>query len=70
MRLLKSDEQRQVDRLVGEAITKLSEALAITRNAEERVVNGSVDTTAQYDLRDAIKCANKACTRLNAGQGQ
>jgi transcription termination factor Rho len=61
MRLLSSREQCQVNELVGEAITKLCEALAITVKAEGRVVNGSVDVTALYDLRDAIKSANKAC---------
>jgi hypothetical protein len=61
MKLLNRQEQREVDRLIGEAITKLCNALAIMIKAEERVVNGNVDVTAQYDLRDAIKYANKAC---------
>lgn len=61
MKLLNLQEQRQVNRLVGEAITKLCEALAVTVKAEERVVDGSVDVTAQYHLRDAVKMAGKAC---------
>jgi hypothetical protein len=61
MKLLSSQEQRQVNELVGEAITKLCEALAITVKAEERVINGSIDVSTQYDLREAVKLANKAC---------
>jgi hypothetical protein len=62
MRLLTTDEQRQMGQLVGEAITKFNEALAITVKARERVINGSVNVTAQFNLRNAIESASKACT--------
>lgn len=60
MLLLNQSEQRQVTELTGKAITNLCNALAIITKAEERVVNGSINVTIQYQIRDAISKANEA----------
>jgi hypothetical protein len=62
--LLNQTERRQVSRLIGRAITDLSNALAITTKAQERVINGSVNVTIQYTLRNAIKAIAEANNRM------
>lgn len=64
-RFLNEIEQQRVGRLIGEAITKLCDALAIIRQAEERTVTG-VNITIQYHLKEAVKEANKASNQITA----
>lgn len=68
MNFLNQQERRRVGELAGEAITALSEALAIVTKAKERVINGSVDVTIEYQLRDAIKAAAEASNKAVRGQ--
>jgi hypothetical protein len=53
--LLDPRERLQVGILTGDAITSLRKALTIVNKAKERIVNGSVDVTIEYLIRDAIK---------------
>jgi hypothetical protein len=66
MSTLNRQEQREVGRLLGEATTKLCEALAIAVKARERVVNGSPDITIQYQLRRAVKTIQEASENIRA----
>lgn len=60
MKLMNRDEQRDVLRLLKEAAVRLDDALTITTEAQKRVVNGNVNTTIQYQIRDAVKRVSEA----------
>lgn len=60
--MLNQEERDEVTKLVGKAITELCNALTIITKAKERVVNGSVNVTAERHLRDAVRSANACIT--------
>lgn len=62
--LLNQRERSKVLDLIGKGITNLSDALAIAIKAQERVVNGSVNVTVQFNLRNSIEQANKAARQI------